>query len=83
MVRSSWSVDLARRSFSCQAANCMSRRDQESLFKKAGALVVEKIFVPVVLYQFGNDHHNIAVGILLRDIRSPVRRGGLFQKDHL
>ncbi len=43
----------------------MSRRDPESLFKKTGALVVEQMFLPMVLYQFGNDHHNIAVGILL------------------
>src|SRR5208283_4099213 len=38
---------------------------QEHPFQKPGALVVEKVFVPLVLHQFGYDHDDVASGMFL------------------
>ena len=33
-------------------------------FKKAAALIVEKVFVPFVFHEFGYNHNNAAIGML-------------------
>jgi hypothetical protein len=39
--------------------------DQEGPFEEPGALVVQEVFVPTALHQFGNDHDNLPVGVFL------------------
>jgi hypothetical protein len=38
--------------------------DEKRPFEEPAALVVQEVFVPAILDQFGNDHDNLAVGML-------------------
>ena len=49
--------------------------DQQRPFKQAGALVVQEVFIPTVLHQLRNDHHNLPVGVLLREIANVLNHG--------
>src|SRR5260370_6206837 len=52
--------------------NARVAADEERPFEESAALVVQKIFVPAILDQFGNDHDNLAVGVLGREFENEL-----------
>src|SRR5579859_5997179 len=49
--------------------------DQERPLEQASALVVQKVFVPAIFHQFGNDHDNAPVRMLLREFENVLDDG--------
>src|SRR5579872_7300108 len=48
---------------------------EKNPFEKPPPLIVEKIFVPFVLHQFGDDHDNVAAGMLFGKIEDELNDG--------
>ena len=44
-------------------------------FQKAATLIVKEVFVPLVLHEFGYDHNNAAIGMLLRKVENELNHG--------
>src|SRR5712691_8680 len=49
--------------------------DQEGPFKEPGPLVVQEVFVPTALHQFGNDHDNLSVGVFFSQFENVLKDG--------
>ena len=55
--------------------NALVATDQEGPFEEPGALVVQEVFVPTALHQFGNDHDNLSVGVFLGEFENVLNDG--------
>src|SRR5256884_2698173 len=55
--------------------NALVAADQECPFEEPGALVVQEVFVPTALHQFGNDHDNLPVGVFLGEFENVLNDG--------
>src|SRR5258706_6706623 len=49
--------------------------DLQGPLQEAAALIVEKILVPAALYEFGDDDHDAAMGMLFRQIQNVLKNG--------
>src|SRR5260370_7445074 len=55
--------------------NALVATDEKSPFEEPGALVVKEVFIPAILYQFGNDHDNLAVGMFRGEVENKLNDG--------
>ena len=55
--------------------NALVAADQERPFQEACTLIVQEILVPAIFDQFGNDHNNMTIGVLFRELENVLNQG--------
>src|SRR6267154_51372 len=55
--------------------NTLVAADQERPFQEACTLIVQEILVPAIFDQFGNDDHNLTIGVLFRELENVLHQG--------